>query len=110
MIILCEVLCNKHEDLEENEYLKELGVQEQPVEDYWIPRYVDLGHAVTLFAYSPVDGNEETQGFGNLCVDIDNSGSVIVTNIPFDTFEPFIHKKNADMVMQYGDNGLVLIG
>ena len=103
MMLYCGILCNRADEAENNDYLRELGVKDENIpktEDYWLMRYIDLSKAVMLFAFTPRD-EEGEEGTGNLAVDIDNSGMAIVTDIPFHIFEPFVHRKNADVVMSY---------
>ncbi len=106
MIIQCDVLCKNSKELEEEEYYKDLGVDVPEPDDYWMPRYLDLSKAFSLFAY---DAQGEDMGSGNLCVDLDNSGMVVVTNIPFPVFEPYMSKKNSEILVTFSKGELLFM-
>lgn len=104
MIIQCNVLCKKAEEIEQEEYYRELGVEVPEPDDYWMPRYLDLSKAFSLFAY---DEQSDEMGSGNLCIDLDNSGMVVVTNIPFTVFEPYMSKKNSELLVVFNGEDLL---
>lgn len=106
MIIQCDVLCKNAKEIEEEEYLKELGVPVQEPDDYWMTRYLDLSKAFSLFAY---DAQGEDMGSGNLCIDLDNSGMVVLTNIPFAVFEPYMSKKNTELLVTFSGGELLFM-